>query len=52
MNIAVAAFASCNFCIAGSQRLPVNAIVVQLLFVRMAGDASWFRKIGTRAEDF
>ena len=44
MNIAVAAFAVCGFCVAGSQRLPVNTIVVYLLFVGMAGDASWFGK--------
>ena len=44
MNIAVAAFALRGFGIAQGQRLPVNAIVVQLLFVGMAGDALGLRQ--------
>src|ERR1700676_2229241 len=44
MNIAVAAFAICSLGIPSSQRFPVNAVVVHLLFVSMAGDASWFGK--------
>ena len=46
MNITVAAFTICGFRITGSQRLPVNTIAVHLLFVGMAGDASWFGKTG------
>ncbi len=40
MNIAVAALAICGFYVARGERLPVNSVVVHLLFVGMAGDAS------------
>ncbi len=52
MNIAVAAFASCNFGVAGSQRFPVNAGVVGLLLVSMAGGAGWLGEIGLVRKTF
>lgn len=44
MNIAVAVLAICSFRNASSQRLPVNATIVVLLFVGMTGDTGWFGK--------
>ena len=52
MNIAVAAFASCGFGVAGSQRFPVNAGVVGLLLVSMAGGTGWFGEIGIVRKSF
>lgn len=44
MNIAVATFAICSLCVAGSQCLSVDASFVLRLLVSVAGDAGRFGK--------